>query len=97
MGSQQLVMNFLGGDDLILGQVLDAAQALTLDLDIPTSCKIAFNSCSHASIPAGTCTVTVVSVGSESSAASGIAAGEVYLRDGQYYTLDEADINTAVA
>ena len=101
MDSDSLQFNFLGGDDLNLGEIVQAAEALTLDLDIRTSCQIAFNSCCHASIPSGTCTVTVVSVngndGENSSAKSGIAAGEVYLRDGQYYTLDEADINTAVA
>jgi hypothetical protein len=103
MSSTSLVFNFLGGDDLVLGQVLDAAQALTLDLDIPTKCRIAFHSCSHASVPAGTCAVTVVSVNESndtvadsSDVEKAIASGEVYLRDGAWYTLAESDMNTAV-
>ncbi|KAL3918104.1 MAG: hypothetical protein SGARI_007555, partial [Bacillariaceae sp.] len=73
MESTALVFNFLVGDDRILGHVLEAAQALTLDLDIPTKCKVSFNSVCHASIPSGTCTVTVVNVmGEGNEAPSGV-------------------------
>jgi hypothetical protein len=115
MSSTNLVFNFLGGDDLMLGEVLDAARELVLDLDIPTKTKIRFNSLCHTTIPAGTCTVTVVSVGQNHNNKEGeeadatisnsfvsdvdkaIAAGELYLRDGVYYTVVESDINPAVA
>jgi len=101
MESETLVFNFLGGDDLMTGEVLDAGSELVLALDIPTKTKISFNSLSHKSIPSGTCTVTVVSVGSGDKSLSGveksIAKGEVYTRDKNYYAVQESDINNAVA
>ena len=99
--SEELVFNFLGGDDLIMQEVMDAASELVINMDIATKAKISYNSLCHKSIPLGTCTVTVVSVGSgETGDFKGvdksIASGEVYLRDGAYYTVDEADIDTAL-
>jgi hypothetical protein len=101
MESEYLVFNFLGGDDLMLGEVTDASTELVLDLDIPTKTKISFNSLSHNTIPSGTCTVTVVSVGnpgddSLSGIEKAISQGEVYSRDGNWYTVAESDINTAI-
>lgn len=97
-----LVFNFLGGDDLMMGEVLDAANEMVVMMDIATKAKISFNSLCHDSIPAGTCTVTVVSLGSgEYEGSDGvekaIASGEVYLRDGAWWTVQESEINTAVA
>jgi len=102
MESETLVFNFLGGDDLMAGEVLEAGSELVLALDIPTKTKVSFNSLSHKTIPSGTCTVTVASVGAqETDSLSGIekalAQGEVYTRDGTWYTVQESDINTAVA
>ena len=101
MDSENIAINFLGGDDLILGEVLEAANEMVLAMDIPTKTKITFNSMSHNSLPLETCTVTVVSVGGPAEDASGVekslASGEIYMADGVWYTLDEADINTAVA
>ncbi|KAL3945298.1 MAG: hypothetical protein SGBAC_000646 [Bacillariaceae sp.] len=100
--SESLVFNFLGGDDLMMGEVLDAAKEIALMMDIATKAKISFNSLCHKSIPCGTCTITVVSLGSGAyDGADGveksIAAGEVYLRDGTYMTVQESEINTALA
>jgi hypothetical protein len=104
MSSTSLVFNFLGGDDLMCGEVLQAANELVLDLDIPTSTKIKFNSLCHKSIPSGTCAITVVSLGNEpndtsfvSGVEKAVASGEIYLRDGIWYTVEESDINTALA
>ena len=99
--SESLVFNFLGGDDLKMGEVLDAAKEMVLMMDIKTNAKISFNSLCHDSIPIGTCAVTVVSAGSgEYEAANGveqaIVKGEVYLRDGKYVTVQESEINTAL-
>jgi len=103
MDSETLVFNFLGGDDLMCGEVLQAANELVLDLDIATKTKISFNSLCHKTIPSGTCAVTVVSLGNQQedgSASAGvekaIASGEIYLRDGVWYTVEESDINTAI-
>merc|ERR1712194_465267 len=63
MESERLVFNFLGGDDMIAGEVMEAGSELVLTLDIPTKTQVFFNSLSHTTIPKGTCTVTVVSVG----------------------------------
>lgn len=96
-----LVFNFLGGDDLIMTEVTDATNELVVMMDIATKAKITFNSMSHSSIPMGTCTVTVVAIGESEEKFFGveesIAAGEVYGRDGVWYTVDKANINTAVA
>lgn len=102
MESESLVFNFLGGDDLMMGEVLDAAKEMVLMMDIATKAKISFNSLCHDSIPCGTCTVTVVSLGTgtfegSSGVQKSIAAGEVYLRDGTYMTVQESEINTALA
>mmetsp|Transcript_9235 Transcript_9235/g.14782 ORF Transcript_9235/g.14782 Transcript_9235/m.14782 type:complete len:250 (+) Transcript_9235:208-957(+) len=99
---KELVFNFLGGDDLMLGEVLNAANELVIMLDINTRAKISFNSLCFKSVPEGTCAVTVVSVGDDqeeglTGAEKSISAGEVYARDGQWWTVDEAEINTAVA
>jgi hypothetical protein len=105
MESESLVFNFLGGDDLMMGEVMEAANDLVLMLDIPTKAKISFNSLCHKTLPMGTCAVTVVSVGvsGDGGAASwtglekSVASGEVYVRDGAWYTVEESDINTALA
>ena len=99
MESEKLVLNFLGGDDLMVGEVMEAGSELVLALDIPTKTKISFNSISHKTIPSGTCSITVVSVGGQASdSLSGVekavAQGEVYSRDGNWYTVEESDINT---
>lgn len=111
MASTKLVYNVLGGDDLILGQVQEALQSLTLNLDIPTKCTIEWNSLCHSTIPSGTCTVTVVNMGTTTTTSDdatatvtapsngiekALAAGQVYLRDGVYYTVVESDINPAL-
>lgn len=99
---KNLVFNFLGGDDLMVGEVMESANALVLALGIATNTKISFNSLSHKTIPSGTCTVTVVSLGDEprdslSRIEKAVALGEIYTRDGIWYTVDESDINTAIA
>jgi len=96
-----LVFNFLGGDDLIMREVLDATNELVVMMDIATKAEVSFNSISHSSIPSGTCTVCVVAIGESDETFSGpdeaISSGEVYARDGVWYTVDKANINTAVA
>lgn len=102
--SNNLVFNFLGGNDLVMGEVMDAANHLVVSMDINTKSKISFNSLCHSSIPDGTCTVTVVAVGSNeydktslSGAERAVAAGEIYSRDGSWFTVQESEINTALA
>jgi hypothetical protein len=103
--SEKLVFNFLGGDELMMGEVLEATNEMVVMLDIATRAKVSFNSLCHSSIPKGDCAVTVVSVGSNvqeegaefSGVEKAVASGEIYLRDGAWWTVDESEINTAVA
>lgn len=99
----RIVINFCGGDDLQVLEVLEAVREMVLDLDIATSAKVSFNSMSHSTFPAKQATVTVVGLKDESTVgglkgdAKALANGEVYFADGKYWTLSEDDINTAVA
>jgi hypothetical protein len=107
--ANELILNFLGGDDLIMKEVIEAANELVLDLDAATSTKIRFNSISHSSIPAGTCTIATVvkSKGKEGESSSSgadlsgvekaIANGDVYFHVGKWYTVEESEINTSEA
>jgi hypothetical protein len=102
--SKELVFNFLGDDDLMMGEVISATNELVVMLDINTKAKISFNSLCYKDVPEGTCAVTVVCVGGDqeegssfSGAEKSIAAGEVYMRDGEWWTVEEADLNTALA
>jgi hypothetical protein len=104
MECEQLVFNFLGGDSLMIGEVLDATNELVVMLDIATSAKISFNSLCHNSVPSGTCSLAVISVGSSSEegdfsgvAAKSIAAGEIYMLDGTWWTVEDSELNTAAA
>jgi len=60
----QLVLNFLGGDELQVTQVLEAAEQMVLALDCKTKCQIQFHSLSDSKlVPDGTsCTLTVVAL-----------------------------------
>mmetsp|Transcript_19819 Transcript_19819/g.30624 ORF Transcript_19819/g.30624 Transcript_19819/m.30624 type:complete len:255 (-) Transcript_19819:46-810(-) len=97
-----MVINFLGGDDLMFDEVVNALTDLILDLSPPTKCKVSFNSLCHTSFPNGSATVTVLSTQGESKesmkgAEKAVASGEVYFRDGKWYTVAEEDINEVVA
>ena len=89
---------------MVMGEVMDAANQMVVNMDINTKAKVSINSLCHSSIPSGTCTVTVVSVGSNgydksnlSGAENSDAEGEVYSRDGSWWTVQDSEINTALA
>jgi hypothetical protein len=101
MQAQKLVFNFLGGDDLMMMEVCDATNHLVLQLDVATKAKIAFNSLCHTSVPSGTCSVTVVAMGEENGdelkdAEKSVANGEVYYCDGNWFTVEESEMNTSM-
>lgn len=104
-------INFAGGSDAIVIEVMDAAEELTRILReekvITPSATVDFRSISDDTFPEGSSCVTVVSVARKLSSVEdvdsakepdSVAAGEVYRSqaDGTYYTLLEKDINTAV-
>ena len=99
-----IVINFAGGDDVQVLEILDATKQMVLMLDTPTKVKIVFHSISSPTLPQGTATVTVVAfpedvttTGGLSGIEKAIASGEIYKWDGKYWTLEESSINTAVA
>lgn len=97
--AKYLVVNFLGGDDLIYGEVKDACDLLVAELDISDSTKIIFNSVSFKDFEDGACSVTVIASAGQSGADGGIensiAKGEAYVYDGKWYTVTKEDITTA--
>lgn len=100
--AQKLVFNFLGGDDLMMKEICDATNDLVLQLDGATKAEIAFNSVCHMSVPLGTCSVTVVAMGEANGdelegGDKSVANGEVYYRDGNWFTLEESEMNTSLS
>ena len=66
----ELVINFLGGDELIIGEVMEACNLLVNELDesiLRRNTKkkktVKFNSISYTQIPSDVCYVTVIAVG----------------------------------
>jgi hypothetical protein len=98
-----LVINFAGGDDAQVLEVLDAVKQMTLMLDIATKAKIKFNSISYSDLPAVVSSVTVIALPEESSIGGltgvekAIATGEIYYSDERFWTTLEEDRNTSVA
>lgn len=105
IGCEQVHLNFLGGDDLQVLEVLDAVEQAVLMLDVKTKCKIFFRSISDSQFPKQVATVTVVGMDdavNEGSAVladlvdpveRSVALGSVFFRDGIYYTAVDNDLN----
>jgi hypothetical protein len=94
-----VVVNFLGGDDLIYGEVKNACDLIVQELNIPDKAKISFNSVSFTDFEDGTCSVTVMTSdgqsGSDEGVDAAIAKGEAYAYGGKWYTVTKEDITTA--
>ncbi|KAL9183495.1 hypothetical protein ACHAXT_004351 [Thalassiosira profunda] len=92
-------VNFLGGDELIVGEVLEACAILVEGLDFPAKTKVAFHSISYGEVPADVCSVTVVAsagkAGGLEGADASVARGELYVNEGKWMTVAEGDITTA--
>lgn len=111
MQCSNLIFNFCSGDDAQVLEVLSAIKKMVLDLDIATKTKISFNSISHMTFPLGTTAVTVIAVPEtventdvvdnndtvDGKIMRSILSGEIYFRDGIFYTLIEDDVNPAIA
>lgn len=98
-GATSVVVNFLGGDDLITGEVVEACGMLVDSLDVPEKAKVTFNSMCFTDFPMEFCYVTVVAIGGESAGFEGaeksVAKGELYVQDGKWWTVSDEDITTA--
>jgi len=94
--TKSVVINFLGGDELIIGEVLQACDLLVDGLDFPTKTKVVFNSVGFSAIPEDVCSVVVVASGGKAGGLEGvdesIARGELYANDGKWFTVAEGDI-----
>ena len=92
-------LNFAGGDDLIIGEVLEACGMLVDGLNLEGKPKVSFNSISFNQFAGETCSVTVVASGGNTGGLEGvdesIAKGELYAYDGKWFTVAEGDITTA--
>ncbi len=67
-----VVFNFLGGDELIFGEVLEACDLLVDGLELPTDkTKVTFNSISFTGIPSNVCHVTVIASGGKAGGLDG--------------------------
>ena len=63
----RVCLNFAGGTDAQVLEVLAAAREMVLDLDVKTKCQITLHSISHDSIPMGKSFLTVVGLAAASS------------------------------
>lgn len=97
--TKSVVVNFLGGDDLIIEEVLAACDMLVEGFDFPDKTKFKFNSLCFTDIPADVCSVSVVASGGKTGGLDGVdesvARGELYVLDGKWFTVAEGDISTA--
>jgi len=94
-----VVINFLGGDELIIGEVLEACDLLVGALELPSAkTKATFNSISFTDIPSNVCYVTVIALGGKvgglDDVDQSVARGELYIQDGKWFTVAEGDIIT---
>lgn len=96
-----LVFNFLGGEDLIVDEVLGAIDNLVEGLSISESkARVSFNSVSHKDIPDGTASVTVMATGGPAEGGftdglgKAVANGEAYFYQGKWYAVLEEDLNS---
>jgi hypothetical protein len=101
LDSKYVVINFVGGDDLIIGEVLLACDMLVQELNLldNKATKVMFNSISFKEFADETCSVAVVACAGNAVGLEGvdenIAKGELYVYDGKWYTVAEGDITTA--
>jgi len=94
-----IVINVIGGDGLIMDEVLESIELLGKGLEI--SRKSGFNSLCDASFPKELASVTVVatkgnaanSTESSNGIVSSIINGEVYYHEGKWWTVVKEDIN----
>jgi hypothetical protein len=100
IGGGSVVINFLGGDELIIGEVLEACDLLVDGLQLPTTeTKVKFNSISFTGIPSNVCYVTVIASEGKTGGLTGVdrsvARGEIYIQDEKWFSVAEEDIITA--
>uniref|UniRef100_A0A7S4UZL3 Uncharacterized protein n=1 Tax=Ditylum brightwellii TaxID=49249 RepID=A0A7S4UZL3_9STRA len=101
--AKNVVLNFVGGDELILNEVLEGAVELIDGLDIGDGCMVNFNSLCHSSFPVDMASVTVVATKGEAASgdegegvAGSVGGGEMYFQQGKWWTVVKEDVNSAL-
>uniref|UniRef100_A0A7S4INK5 Subtilisin n=1 Tax=Odontella aurita TaxID=265563 RepID=A0A7S4INK5_9STRA len=96
--AKSVVLNFLGGDDLMWAEVVDACTLMMEGLDLSDNAQVTFNSACHKDFPEKYCSVTAIAVEGADDAAEGlsgveksVANGEMYFYQGKWYTVTEED------
>lgn len=86
--SGKISINFTGGDDLMLHEVLEAVQNLVSGMDLYKN-KVEFRSLCHTSFPMEKCSVAALQLSDDSGASS-----DTYWHEGQWWNLSEDELNT---
>ena len=97
-------INFCGGDDLQVFEVLEACQTFVLNGNVNPKAKVFSHSLSYKELAMGEATVTIIGIKDQASnneataaltgAAKTVAQGQVYWAKGKYWTVEEENINT---
>lgn len=93
-----VAINFAGGDDLEITQVITSVQDMVRGLDgCDSKTKLRFSSICDSSIPENETSVTVVGVksqqeGEDQNGKGSLGDGQVVYRDGKYWTVEEEDL-----
>ncbi len=99
----KVLLNFLGGENLVIFDVMDAAKTMVDGLDTKKQTQVTFNSLCHSQFPDEVASVTVVATygNSDDKQLTGvdkcISKGEIYVHQDKYWTVSDDDINTAIA
>ena len=94
-GAKKVVINFLGGNGLMMDEILDAAGLLAQNMGDAAPSKMTFNSISHKDIADGAASVTVMAAGggnADGALGEAVANGEAYFYQGKWYAVLDEDI-----
>jgi len=101
--AKKIFINFMGGDDLMIHEVIDAVERIVQGLDITSTSRVTFHSLCHSDFPPDKASVTVLSLNGESKTetssefSESIERGEIYFHEGKWWTTLAENINHAVA
>lgn len=87
--NEKMYVNFAGGDDLMLHEVLDGVQQMVEGLKVSSGGDVQFRSLCEPSFPLEKCGVAAMIVGKKWS------NGQVFYNEGKWYTVSEDDLVNA--
>ena len=93
--AKKVVINFIGGNDLMMHEVLNGAKQTALGLGLDKSnAKIIFQSLCHESFPLEKSSVTVLAFKEVNE--NGRMGTDIYFHEGSWWTVKEENINNAI-